>query len=42
MRGRGREICGRGGQLWWMAECLEVVVADVFEEEVFVAREAYS
>lgn len=42
MRGRGREICGRGGQMWWMAECLEVVVADVWEEEVFVGREAYS
>ena len=42
MRGSGMEICGRQGQLWWMAEWLAVVVADVWEEEVFVGREACS
>jgi hypothetical protein len=36
------EIYGGGGQLWWMAECLAVVVADVWEEEAFVGREVYS
>jgi hypothetical protein len=42
MRGSRMEIYGGGGELWLMAACLEVVVGDVWEEEVFVGREAYS
>ena len=42
MRGSRMKIYGRGGQLWLMARCLEGVVEDVWEEEVFVGKEAYS
>jgi hypothetical protein len=42
MRGSRMKIYGRGGQLWLMAGCLEGVVEDVWEEEVFVGKEAYS
>jgi hypothetical protein len=36
------KIYGRGGQMWLMAGRLEGVVEDVWEEEVFVGKEAYS
>jgi hypothetical protein len=42
MRGSRIERYGGGGELWLMPGCLEVVVADVWEEEVFVGREACS